>query len=79
MGEPYKGCSSMTDPEAVKHRIVVMERGECMFIDKVRLHDQGLFVFVSLHYFKHRPCFPPQVRNAQKAGAVGVIVIGENT
>jgi len=36
IGEPFKGCSSLTNPEELKHRIAVLERGECMFIDKTR-------------------------------------------
>lgn len=36
IAEPMKACSSLTNAEELKHRIAVMERGECMFIDKVR-------------------------------------------
>jgi len=35
IGEPFKGCTSFVNEESIKHRIVVVERGECMFIDKV--------------------------------------------
>ena len=37
IGEPFKGCSALTNADDLKHRIVVLERGECMFIDKVLL------------------------------------------
>jgi len=40
IGEPFKGCSSLTNPEELKHRIAVLERGECMFIDKVDTFKQ---------------------------------------
>lgn len=35
VGEPYKGCATLTNADDLKHRIAVLERGECMFIDKV--------------------------------------------
>ena len=35
MGEPFKACSPLTNGEELKHRIAVLERGDCMFIDKV--------------------------------------------
>ena len=35
IGEPFKSCSALTNAEELKHRIAVIERGECMFIDKV--------------------------------------------
>lgn len=49
VGEPYKGCATLSNADDLKHRIAVLERGECMFIDKAR--------------------------QAQEAGAVGVIII----
>ena len=36
MADPINGCSSLANAEELKHRIAVIERGECMFIDKVR-------------------------------------------
>lgn len=36
IGEPFKGCSALTNADDLKHRIVVLERGDCMFIDKAR-------------------------------------------
>jgi len=36
IAEPIKACSSLVNAEELKHRIAVIERGECMFIDKVR-------------------------------------------
>ena len=35
VGEPYKGCATLSNADDLKHRIAVLERGECMFIDKV--------------------------------------------
>ncbi|CAD5110744.1 DgyrCDS114 [Dimorphilus gyrociliatus] len=34
--EPYKGCSSLTNTKEVYNKIVIVERGACMFIDKAR-------------------------------------------
>lgn len=36
IAEPIKACSFVSNAEELKHRIAIMERGECMFIDKVR-------------------------------------------
>lgn len=35
MGKPFKACSPLSNGEELKHRIAVLERGDCMFIDKV--------------------------------------------
>lgn len=35
IAEPIKACSPIANAEELKHRIAVIERGECMFIDKV--------------------------------------------
>ncbi|XP_067893537.1 ER degradation-enhancing alpha-mannosidase-like protein 3 [Heterodontus francisci] len=51
-GEPYNGCSEITNPESIKGKIALMQRGHCMFAEKAR--------------------------NAQKAGAIGGIVIDDN-
>ncbi|XP_041064068.1 ER degradation-enhancing alpha-mannosidase-like protein 3 isoform X2 [Carcharodon carcharias] len=50
--EPYNGCSELTNPESIKGKIALMQRGHCMFAEKAR--------------------------NAQKAGAIGGIVIDDN-
>ncbi|XP_067846612.1 ER degradation-enhancing alpha-mannosidase-like protein 3 [Heptranchias perlo] len=50
--EPYNGCSGVTNPESIKGKIALMQRGHCMFAEKAR--------------------------NAQKAGAIGGIVIDDN-
>ncbi|XP_078417553.1 ER degradation-enhancing alpha-mannosidase-like protein 3 isoform X2 [Cetorhinus maximus] len=50
--EPYNGCSEITNPESIKGKIALMQRGHCMFAEKAR--------------------------NAQKAGAIGGIVIDDN-
>ncbi|CAH1119531.1 unnamed protein product [Phaedon cochleariae] len=34
--QPFRGCDGIKAPELIKGRIAVMERGDCMFIDKVR-------------------------------------------
>ena len=35
LADPFKGCTELKNKEAADHRIVIMERGDCMFIDKV--------------------------------------------
>ncbi|XP_073242535.1 ER degradation-enhancing alpha-mannosidase-like protein 3 [Porites lutea] len=40
MGKPFKACSPLSNGEELKHRIAVLERGDCMFIDKTR-HAQA--------------------------------------
>ncbi|XP_062437180.1 ER degradation-enhancing alpha-mannosidase-like protein 3 isoform X2 [Rhea pennata] len=34
--KPYNGCSEVTNPEAVKEKIALMQRGQCMFAEKAR-------------------------------------------
>ncbi|XP_051480350.1 ER degradation-enhancing alpha-mannosidase-like protein 3 isoform X2 [Apus apus] len=34
--KPYNGCSEITNPEAVKEKIGLMQRGQCMFAEKAR-------------------------------------------
>ncbi|XP_068096223.1 ER degradation-enhancing alpha-mannosidase-like protein 3 isoform X2 [Hyperolius riggenbachi] len=34
--EPYSGCSEVTNPSAIKGRIALMQRGQCMFAEKAR-------------------------------------------
>ncbi len=36
LAEPLRGCSSLTNREEVKGRIVMMERSDCMFQEKAR-------------------------------------------
>lgn len=33
---PFRGCGDIASPETIKGKIAIMERGDCMFIDKVR-------------------------------------------
>ena len=35
LAEPFNGCTALSNRDLADHRIVVMQRGECMFIDKV--------------------------------------------
>lgn len=34
--EPFKGCTELTNGDRISGKIAVMERGDCMFIDKAR-------------------------------------------
>ncbi|KAL3872065.1 hypothetical protein ACJMK2_040022 [Sinanodonta woodiana] len=34
--EPYKVCSPVLNPEDISGRIAILERGDCMFVDKAR-------------------------------------------
>ena len=36
MVEPFKGCTEITNSERLHGKIALLERGECMFVDKVR-------------------------------------------
>lgn len=33
---PFRGCAEILEPEIIKGKIAIMERGDCMFVDKVR-------------------------------------------
>ena len=33
--EPFKGCTEITNPDRISGKIAILERGECMFVDKV--------------------------------------------
>ena len=35
LADPIKGCTELKNHDVADHRIVVMERGDCMFVDKV--------------------------------------------
>ena len=35
LADPFKGCAELKNKDAAVQRIVIMERGDCMFIDKV--------------------------------------------
>ncbi|XP_013410310.1 ER degradation-enhancing alpha-mannosidase-like protein 3 isoform X4 [Lingula anatina] len=37
VADPFKACTSPTNAAQLKGKIVIMERGDCMFIDKARL------------------------------------------
>lgn len=36
VSKPYNGCSEITNPEALKEKIALMQRGQCMFAEKAR-------------------------------------------
>lgn len=33
--DPFKGCTSITNGDRIRGKIAILERGDCMFIDKV--------------------------------------------
>lgn len=35
IANPVKGCETLINPSVVKEKIVLVERGDCMFIEKV--------------------------------------------
>ena len=37
VAQPYKACKPLTNAAAVKGKLVLLERGDCMFIDKARV------------------------------------------
>lgn len=38
---PLDGCSPLTNAEAVARRVVIVKRGKCMFVDKVRIAQEA--------------------------------------
>ena len=44
LADPFNGCTELKNKEAADHRIVVMERGDCMFIDKVSEERHDRFI-----------------------------------
>lgn len=36
VGEPYSGCSEITNAEYVQGHIALLQRGQCMFAEKAR-------------------------------------------
>ena len=42
MVEPFKGCTEITNSERLQGKIALLERGECMFVDKVRAVQKSL-------------------------------------
>ena len=55
LAEPFKGCSEIINSDRVRGKIAILERGECMFVDKV-----GISVInVRL------PCFFPLIISKQ--------------
>ncbi|KAG8132806.1 hypothetical protein E2320_010625 [Naja naja] len=36
VSKPYNGCSEIINPEALKEKIALMQRGQCMFAEKAR-------------------------------------------
>lgn len=35
LADPFTGCEDLKNEDAANRRIVVMQRGDCMFVDKV--------------------------------------------
>ena len=40
MAQPYRACTSLVNVDSIRDKIVIMERGDCMFIDKARIIQQ---------------------------------------
>lgn len=45
IANPVKGCETLINPNVVKEKIVLVERGDCMFIEKVNFKNLYLFHF----------------------------------
>nr|CAD7438420.1 unnamed protein product [Timema bartmani] len=41
VADPLRVCSELVHPERIKGRVVIMERGDCMFIDKARRIEEA--------------------------------------
>lgn len=88
-----KACQAVENPDEIRGRIAVMERGECMFIDKVGVTAKEWAAILNQHskvpfilfngdglLFLLLPSLSLlkfQARHIMAAGAVGGIVIGE--
>ena len=35
IGKPFRMCKDITDEDEVRHKIVIIQRGDCMFVEKV--------------------------------------------
>ena len=47
LADPIKGCTELKNHDLADHRIVIMERGDCMFVDKVgSMHPDKLAMTV---------------------------------
>ena len=69
------GCSPLSEDLALSGKIVMIVRGGCLFVKKVR--SKSLFLAVQ---YAILPCVCVcvcQVRMAQTAGATGVIIAGQ--
>lgn len=55
IANPVKGCETLINPGVVKEKIVLVERGDCMFIEKVSLITYINFIlllfFLSYNWF----------------------------
>ena len=40
VAQPYRACTSLVNVDSIRDKIVIMERGDCMFIDKARIIQQ---------------------------------------
>jgi mannosidase alpha-like ER degradation enhancer 3 len=53
VGQPYKMCNSQVqNPELLAGKIVLIERGNCMFVDKVKnqVENNGVLDYFSLFF-----------------------------
>ncbi|KAK3739589.1 hypothetical protein QZH41_011212, partial [Actinostola sp. cb2023] len=62
--DPFKGCTALKNKDNIKHRIVVVERGDCMFIDKVRMAEAAGSVAVIIVAVKTYKASPYKVQKA---------------
>ena len=47
LAEPYDACSSLVNPDAVKGKVAVVYRGQCMFVQKAkRVEEAGAIAIV---------------------------------
>lgn len=49
LGQPFRMCRDPADEERIRGKIVVIQRGDCMFVDKVPLPSTTL-----VHFFSDR-------------------------
>ena len=51
IASPFKACGELDDEESLQGKVVVLERGDCMFVDKVSAPVLDVTVFIFLKFF----------------------------
>lgn len=69
IGKPFRMCKDPVNPAELRQKIVIIQRGDCMFVEKV------MKLFWVVVFGRLTLSFSLQARRLQNAGAVGGIVV----